>query len=152
MTATHNQPASGQPAPGPTPDDETEFPCICGQVFAQRWERESHWNDPPDNMPHGIPVEGADYSIIDVAAIRMRVDQIAELLGRKYPRAAKDPELGCLLDTLRDEIPPFGPQEDPETPACAHRQYTPAASNSPADPSADPPADTRQNPGPDIEL
>lgn len=41
---------------GGGPENEKEFPCACGYTFAERWERESHWeNDAGDGLAHGIP-------------------------------------------------------------------------------------------------
>lgn len=33
-----------------------------------------------------------------------RLNQIEELIKRKYPKAARDPELACLLNVLRDTL------------------------------------------------
>lgn len=34
---------------------EKDYPCVCGYVFAARWEREDHWNTADDGREHGQP-------------------------------------------------------------------------------------------------
>lgn len=36
----------------------SDYPCVCGYVFAARWEREDHYNTANDGLQHGQPVRG----------------------------------------------------------------------------------------------
>ncbi len=44
----------------PDMDDSPCYPCTCGYTFADRWEREDHWDTVSDEFTHGVPARGQE--------------------------------------------------------------------------------------------